>query len=152
MEFRALVDELLAEYFRLDPVHATEIGNHEHDGAWPDLTDAGRASRLAFAEDAIRRMGEVDVASLSRDDAIDHRILSDAFAAMRFFSAFLCKRRSRSVLTQTSRPEPVTSWRRAGAAPMQPSDARKIPAGRAAFAGSSRQSGVSRIERIAPSG
>jgi uncharacterized protein (DUF885 family) len=84
MEFRALVDELLAEYFRLDPVHATEIGNHEHDGAWPDLTDAGRAARLAFAEDAIRRMGEVDVASLSRDDAIDHRILSDALAAMRF--------------------------------------------------------------------
>jgi uncharacterized protein (DUF885 family) len=84
MDFRALVDELLAEYFRLDPVHATEIGNHEHDGDWPDLTDAGRAARLAFAEDAIRRMGEVDVASLSRDDAIDHRILSDALGALRF--------------------------------------------------------------------
>ncbi|HET9497480.1 MAG TPA: DUF885 domain-containing protein [Candidatus Limnocylindria bacterium] len=84
MDFRALVDELLAEYFRLDPVHATEIGNHDHDGEWPDLTDAGRAARLAFAEDAIRRLGEVDVAALSRDDAIDHRILKDAVEAMRF--------------------------------------------------------------------
>jgi uncharacterized protein (DUF885 family) len=84
MDFRALVDELLADYFRLDPVHATEIGNHDHDGKWPDLTDAGRAARLAFAEDAVRRLGEVDAATLSTDDAIDHRILTDAVEAMRF--------------------------------------------------------------------
>ncbi len=84
MDFRALVDELLAEYFRLDPVHATEIGNHEHDGDWPDLTDAGRAARLAFAQDAGRRLGQVDAAALSADDRIDHRILTDAVAAMAF--------------------------------------------------------------------
>ncbi len=84
MDFRALVDELLAQYFGLDPVHATEIGNHDHDGEWPDLTDAGRAARLAYAEDAVRRLGEVDVGALSRDDAIDHRILTDAMEAMRF--------------------------------------------------------------------
>jgi uncharacterized protein (DUF885 family) len=84
MEFRALVDELLAEYFRLDPVHATEIGNHERDGDWPDLTAGGRAARLAYAEDAVRRLGEVDIAGLSGDDAIDHRVLTDAAAAMRF--------------------------------------------------------------------
>ena len=84
MDFRALVDELLAQYFRLDPVHATEIGNHDHDGEWPDLTDAGRAARLAYAEDAVRRLGEVDVGALSRDDAIDHRILTGAMEAMRF--------------------------------------------------------------------
>jgi uncharacterized protein (DUF885 family) len=84
MEFRALVDEVLAEYFRLDPVHATDIGNHEHDGDWPDLTDAGRAARAAFGTETLRRLAEIDRGSLSRDDAIDHRILTDAAAAMVF--------------------------------------------------------------------
>ncbi len=93
MEFRALVDELLATYFRLDPVHATEMGHHDGDGAWPDLTDAGRASRLAFAEDGLRRLGEIDTSTLSRDDAIDHRILTDALAAIRFGEGTLVEER-----------------------------------------------------------
>jgi hypothetical protein len=28
MDFRALVDELLADFFRLQPVQATELGSH----------------------------------------------------------------------------------------------------------------------------
>ena len=40
----------LAELFALDPVFATSIGEHAHDAAWPDLSEAGRASRLAFVE------------------------------------------------------------------------------------------------------
>lgn len=84
MEFRALVDELLADYFRLDPVHATDIGHHQYDGLWPDLTDAGRAARLAFAEGMLERLGAIDPSTLSRDDAIDHRILVGALDAMRF--------------------------------------------------------------------
>lgn len=84
MDFRALIDQLLAEYFRLDPVRATEIGNHDHDGAWPDLSPAGSEGRRAFAQDALRQLGEIDRGSLDRDDAIDHRILTDALAAMEF--------------------------------------------------------------------
>ena len=45
MELRSLADGLLAEYFRLSPVHATEIGVHDHDGLWPDLTDDGQIGR-----------------------------------------------------------------------------------------------------------
>lgn len=84
MDFRALVDELLADYFRLDPVHATEIGHHEYDGEWTDVSDAGRAARLAFAEGALERLRAIDPSTLSRDDAIDHRILVGAAEAMRF--------------------------------------------------------------------
>ena len=84
MDFRALVDQLLADYFRLDPVHATDLGHHQYDGDWPDLTDAGRAARLVFAEDGLRKLSEVDLASLGHDDAIDHRILTGALEAMRF--------------------------------------------------------------------
>jgi len=89
MDFRALVDELLAEYFRLDPVHATDIGHHQYDGLWPDLTDAGREARLAFATGALVRLRAIDPASLSRDDAIDQRILVGAADAMRFSEATL---------------------------------------------------------------
>jgi uncharacterized protein (DUF885 family) len=84
MDFRALVDELLAEYFRLDPVHATDIGHHQYDGLWPDLTDAGREARLAFAKGALDRLRAIDPATLSHDDAIDHRILVGAAEAMQF--------------------------------------------------------------------
>ena len=84
MEFSALTDELLAAYYRLDPVHATDLGFHDYDGQWPDLTDAGRAARLAYARDALARLGAVDVATLTRDEAIDHRILVGAAESMAF--------------------------------------------------------------------
>jgi uncharacterized protein (DUF885 family) len=75
MELRPLADELLAEYFRLSPVHATEIGIHEHDGLWPDLTDAGREERVAFLRSALERIDALDPGGLSRDDAIDRSVL-----------------------------------------------------------------------------
>ena len=56
MDFRAIVDEVLAGYFRQYPVQATEIGHHAYDGEWPDLTDAGRAARLAWVTDASARV------------------------------------------------------------------------------------------------
>ncbi|MEK6190942.1 MAG: DUF885 domain-containing protein [Chloroflexota bacterium] len=93
MEFRALVDELLAEYFRLHPVHATDIGHHQYDGLWPDMTDAGRAGRLAFAEGALERLRAIDPTTLSRDDRIDHRILVGAADAMRFSEGTLQEER-----------------------------------------------------------
>ena len=51
MSFAAAADRFFADYFRLYPERATEAGNHEHDGRWMDLTDAGRAARLAFLDD-----------------------------------------------------------------------------------------------------
>ncbi len=84
MEFPQLVDELLAAYFAHYPTAATEIGNHAHDGRWPDLTDAGRSARLAFLDDAQRRLDGVDEAALSRDEEIDRRILLENLAAQRF--------------------------------------------------------------------
>ncbi len=84
MEFRTIVDEVLAGYFRHYPVQATEIGHHAHDGVWPDLTDAGRAARLAWAADASAQLEAVGPDGLSRDDAIDRRILLETLAAFRF--------------------------------------------------------------------
>jgi uncharacterized protein (DUF885 family) len=84
MDFPALVDELLSDYYRLWPTHATELGMHEHDADWPDLTDAGHAERVAFLRQASARLDAVDRSALSHDDAIDHEVLTDAIAAIGF--------------------------------------------------------------------
>ena len=83
--FRPVLDDFLAGYFRLYPVRATEAGNHEHDGEWPDLTDAGRDERLAFLRETARRLDELSAAGLSRDDAVDRELLMEEIGALRFF-------------------------------------------------------------------
>jgi len=75
MEFPALVDHVLAGFYRHNPVFATSIGMHDHDDRWPDLTDAGRQAWLDFLADARSRLDAVDPASLAADERIDHRIL-----------------------------------------------------------------------------
>ena len=37
----ALSARVLAEYLRLEPVRATEVGEHKHDARWPDMSEAG---------------------------------------------------------------------------------------------------------------
>jgi len=75
MDFPSLVDEILAGYFRHNPVFATSIGMHAHDDRWPDLGDAGRQSWLDFLTDARSRLGALDVAELTADENVDRRIL-----------------------------------------------------------------------------
>ena len=84
MEFQGGVDGFLADYFRLYPHRATEAGNHDHDGEWPDLTDAGRAERLDFLRDAERRFEQLDRRSLTGYQAIDRDLLLDEVRAARF--------------------------------------------------------------------
>jgi uncharacterized protein (DUF885 family) len=86
MDFHAVVDDLLADYFRLQPSQATELGHHGYDHHWPDLTDAGRAAWSDWLREAEVRVEAVKPKSLSRDDAIDRRILLENLAAMRFFA------------------------------------------------------------------
>jgi uncharacterized protein (DUF885 family) len=84
MDFHALTDDTLAGYFRHYPVFATEMGEHAHDGLWPDLTEAGRQARLAWLAEARDRLEALDPATLSRDEAIDRRILIEQLDAARF--------------------------------------------------------------------
>jgi uncharacterized protein (DUF885 family) len=84
MTFADTTDRFFADFFRHYPVHATEAGNHEHDSRWPDLTDAGRRERLAWLASARADLDALDPASLSRDDAIDRRVLLTQVDALRF--------------------------------------------------------------------
>ena len=84
MHFHTLADEILAGFFEHNPVFATEIGMHEHDARWPDLTDAGRSAWVAFLADARARLEALDAEALSHDEAIDRRILLDNIDAAGF--------------------------------------------------------------------
>ena len=88
-DFMARVEVFLAEFFRLNPTFATAIGEHSHDDRWPDMTAAGRAERLAFAD---RWRAEFEaMADLSTDDAIDCDLLLGELDAARFAETELCE-------------------------------------------------------------
>ncbi len=80
----ARIEAFLAEYFRLQPLHATAAGMHAHDGAWPDLSEAGRRDRLAFAERWTAELDGFSDADLSRDDRADRDLLGMELDALRF--------------------------------------------------------------------
>jgi uncharacterized protein (DUF885 family) len=73
-EFSGRVDAFLAEFFRLNPIHATAAGNHDHDAVWPDMTEAGRQQRLAFIDRWQAELRAFD-RGLSADEEIDRDLL-----------------------------------------------------------------------------
>ncbi len=80
-------DAFFREYFALDPVHATDAGEHAHDGRWPELGEAGRQARIAFADRWTGRLEALDgdgAGGLSPDDRVDRDVLLGELAAMRF--------------------------------------------------------------------
>jgi hypothetical protein len=81
-DLHSRIDEFLPEFFRLNPTWATAIGAHAHDDRWPDLTDAGRAERLAFIERWLGRFRAM--ADLEGDDAIDRDLLIGELEAAEF--------------------------------------------------------------------
>jgi uncharacterized protein (DUF885 family) len=74
-EFGRRVDAFLDEYFRLDPLRATEAGNHEHDARWPDFSEAGRRERLAFYRRWREELTGLDGASLTPEETVDRDLL-----------------------------------------------------------------------------
>jgi len=76
------IDAFLAEFFRLNPTWATDIGAHDHDDRWPDLTEAGRAERLAFMERWLREFQAIT--GLTSDESIDRDLLIGELEAARF--------------------------------------------------------------------
>jgi uncharacterized protein (DUF885 family) len=81
--FAERVDAFFRELFELDPLQATEAGEHGHDGRWPDFTDAGREARLAFADRWIAGLGGLD-GELTRDEQIDRELIVAQLEALRF--------------------------------------------------------------------
>ena len=82
MSFAEAQDAFFADFFRLYPVHATDAGNHEHDGRWMDLSESGAAERLAWLSDVRGRLEGLE--GLSREEDIDRRVLLATIDELRF--------------------------------------------------------------------
>ena len=81
-DFDAAFSEFLAEFFAQNPVLATATGEHRHDGAWPDATEAGRLARLEAGDRWLARFGALT--DLSPDEAIDRDLVVGELEAARF--------------------------------------------------------------------
>jgi uncharacterized protein (DUF885 family) len=82
--FAERVDAFLDEFFRLYPVSATATGMHAVDGEWPDLSESGRAARVAWAGRWESELGAMPDAALAADERIDRDLLLSELAALRF--------------------------------------------------------------------
>ncbi len=87
--FAERVDAFLGEFFRLYPVAATAIGNHDYDGQWPDLSDSGRTARITFTDRWTAELSGMADSALTPDERIDRDLLISELAATRFDEAEL---------------------------------------------------------------
>src|SRR5690242_11394299 len=79
----------LDAFVELEPVAATAIGDHRHDGRWPDLTEAGRRARLALLDAWIATSTALDPEAMTRDEGIDRDLVVGELESARFSEAEL---------------------------------------------------------------
>ena len=82
--FASLSAWWLDNYLRLNPVAATQIGDHRFDDKLDDLSVKGRAKLLAFNKNTLAKLGKINRAKLSRDNQIDYAILENSLKSTIF--------------------------------------------------------------------
>ena len=82
--FDELVHGLFADLFRVNPVFATLIGNHDHDGEWPDQTEYGSRSLVALLDRWADAFRALPADALTAGQAVDRDIVLAELAALRF--------------------------------------------------------------------
>jgi len=73
--FKAVEDEWLDGWMRLNPVAATQLGDHRFDDRLDDLSAAGRQQLVDFSTQLLARLDTIDRAQLSRENQVDALIL-----------------------------------------------------------------------------
>ncbi len=79
--FAALSQRWLDGYLALNPVQATQQGDHRFDTEVDDLDAAGREKALAFAKGMLGELEAIDTTALSRENQIDAAILRNQLQA-----------------------------------------------------------------------
>ncbi|HEY7968762.1 MAG TPA: DUF885 family protein, partial [Candidatus Limnocylindrales bacterium] len=82
--FSDTFDGFLEAAFELDPLFATATGNHDHDGRWADLSEAGRDRRLRFAADWSATFAAFGDDVLTVEERVDRDLLLGELAVQRF--------------------------------------------------------------------
>ena len=82
--FDDVVAVFLEELFALQPDVATAVGDHRHDGRWPDMSEAGHAARVAFIDRWEATLAGIDAGSMTADERIDLDLVRGELASFRF--------------------------------------------------------------------
>ena len=80
VRFEQLASDFLAQYLVLNPVHATELGDHRYDGNWPAVDAEGLARHRAFISEFRARLAGIPQDSLSPQNRVDAAILANRLA------------------------------------------------------------------------
>jgi uncharacterized protein (DUF885 family) len=75
--FSAFSNHIVEQYLTIDPVGATQLGEHRYDSRMPDVSAAGRAVRKAFAERSLTELARYNRSRLSREHQVDAILLKD---------------------------------------------------------------------------
>ena len=75
--FTAFGEGVVDGFLKLDPVGATQLGDHRYDALLPDVSAKGRAARHAFAERSLAALAKFDTRKLSREHQVDAILLRD---------------------------------------------------------------------------
>ncbi|GAA4869233.1 DUF885 domain-containing protein [Luteimonas vadosa] len=73
--FAALSRRFLDEGLALNPISATQIGDHRFDSEIDDLSEAGRKKALDWTKAMLAELDAIDAAGLSRENQVDALIL-----------------------------------------------------------------------------
>ena len=75
--FQRLGDRWLAETLRLNPVAATQAGEHRYDHLLPDIGGGGRGAQLVLARSTLAALSAIDRSQLSRPMQVDAAVLEN---------------------------------------------------------------------------
>ena len=76
--FSDLSRRYVEQVTRLDPSHATALGEHRFDNEITDMSAAGRARFDAFAQAMLANLSRIDRSRLSRDNQVDAALLDNS--------------------------------------------------------------------------
>ncbi len=74
--FQKLSARWLDGYLRLQPVTATQTGDHRFDGEIDDMSPAGRLARKQLWQGLLTDLNAIDRSKLARDNQVDAAILA----------------------------------------------------------------------------
>jgi uncharacterized protein (DUF885 family) len=73
----AFAARFIGEYLERNPTHATEVGEHRHDGRWPDLRPEADAEERAFVVARRAELAAIPEAELSAQGKVDRGLLDN---------------------------------------------------------------------------
>ncbi|MEP6632875.1 MAG: DUF885 domain-containing protein [Luteimonas sp.] len=73
--FAALSKRWLDGWLQLNPINATQVGDHRFDTEVTDLSTAGRTKGVEFSKKMLTELDAIDTAKLSRENQVDAAIL-----------------------------------------------------------------------------